>query len=131
MLHLSRRISQLQASDHAALQSNSAQTMSSFVEFGRDKTRQTPPSAAIRREQQPLQNIGPSHNCWNCWNSIAVMFELRCSEFELFCSESASQPRDQGGRRFKSSLRSILWVIPLVSICSLCLTGHLIARFEE
>lgn len=23
---------------------------------------------------------------YNCWNSIAVMFELRCSEFELFCS---------------------------------------------
>src|SRR5664280_2890473 len=26
---------------------------------------------------------------WNCWNSLAVMFELRCSKFELFCSESA------------------------------------------
>jgi hypothetical protein len=24
------------------------------------------------------------------------MFELRCSEFELFCSESAGQPQDQG-----------------------------------
>ena len=24
------------------------------------------------------------------------MFELRCSEFELFCSESACKPQDQG-----------------------------------
>ena len=42
----------------------------------------------------------PTHlsalSVWNCWNSIAVMFELGCSEFELRCSESADQPRDQG-----------------------------------
>src|SRR5450756_937383 len=33
----------------------------------------------------------PVWSKWNCSNSTAVMFELRCSEFELFCSESASQ----------------------------------------
>jgi hypothetical protein len=45
--------------------------------------------------------IVPRHSCWNCWNSIAVMFELRCSKFELLCSESAAQPQDQRGRRFQ------------------------------
>src|ERR1019366_5511986 len=37
-------------------------------------------------------------NC-NCWNSVAVLFELRCSDFELGCSESAGHEhlvRDQG-----------------------------------
>jgi hypothetical protein len=29
---------------------------------------------------------------WNCWNWIAVMFELRCSELRLFCSESGGKP---------------------------------------
>src|ERR1035438_7839526 len=35
---------------------------------------------------------------WNCWNSIAVMFELRCSKFEFDCSESVGNRlvRDQG-----------------------------------
>jgi hypothetical protein len=33
---------------------------------------------------------------WNCWNSIAVMFELRCSKFELFCSESRDLVRPWG-----------------------------------
>jgi len=33
---------------------------------------------------------------WNCRNSLAVMFELRCSEFGLFCSESAGQAQDKG-----------------------------------
>ena len=30
---------------------------------------------------------------WNCWNSTAVMFELRCSKSELGCSESAGNKR--------------------------------------
>src|ERR1022692_2118854 len=29
---------------------------------------------------------------WNCRNSDAVVFELRCSGFELFCSESGGKP---------------------------------------
>jgi len=33
------------------------------------------------------------------------MFELRCSEFELFCSESAGQPQDQGVGSSKSSMK--------------------------
>jgi hypothetical protein len=37
------------------------------------------------------------------------MFELRCSELELGCSESAGQPQDQGGEGSKSSM------IPLVA----------------
>ncbi len=28
------------------------------------------------------------HRTCDCSKSIAVMFELRCSEFELFCSET-------------------------------------------
>jgi hypothetical protein len=28
------------------------------------------------------------------------MFELHCSEYELFCSESAGQPQGERGRRF-------------------------------
>src|ERR1035441_5062696 len=50
------------------------------------------PSTALPRVTPPypaLQNKDPSHTSWNCWNSLAVMFELRCSKFELFCSESA------------------------------------------
>src|ERR1017187_9597547 len=39
-----------------------------------------------------LQYKKKSHSGWNCWNSTAVMFELCCSNFELFCSESAGQP---------------------------------------
>jgi len=42
-------------------------------------------------------------NC-NCWNSIAVMFELRCSKLEFGCSESASQPQDQWVGGSKSSV---------------------------
>src|ERR1019366_7129646 len=34
------------------------------------------------------------------WNSLAVMFELRCSKFEIFCSESGGQPQYQGLVRF-------------------------------
>jgi hypothetical protein len=37
------------------------------------------------------------------------MFELRCSEFELGCSESAGQPQGQGIEGSKSSM------IPLVA----------------
>src|ERR1035438_2776508 len=44
-----------------------------------------------------LQYKNKSHSDWNCWNSVAVMFELRCSEFELGCSESAGQPQNAWG----------------------------------
>jgi hypothetical protein len=41
-----------------------------------------------------LQFNSDHHKGWNCWNSVAVVFELRCSDFDLFCSESA----DCGGK---------------------------------
>jgi hypothetical protein len=80
---------------------------SNFGEFGRDKTRQNPPKPAIPRENPPLQNNFKTHNSCNCWNSVAVMFELRCSEFELGCSESAGQPQDAGGRSFQMLYDSV------------------------
>src|SRR5271165_6195332 len=45
-----------------------------------------------------VEGRGLVRSYWNCWNSAAVMFELRCSEFELFCSESTGQPQDQETR---------------------------------
>src|SRR5664279_3351429 len=52
-----------------------------------------PPKTALHRA---LQNIPLPHTACNCWNSVAVMFELRCSKVELRCSESGGQPQDQG-----------------------------------
>src|SRR5664280_1921802 len=53
-----------------------------------------------------LQYKKKSHRCCNCWNSIAVMFELHCSEFELDCSESAGQPTGSGRSLSRMSLAS-------------------------
>src|ERR1035441_5686537 len=47
---------------------------------------------ATCRDMSRLQYKKKSHTHWNCRNSIAVMFDLRCSKFELFCSELAGQP---------------------------------------
>src|ERR1019366_3690993 len=33
-------------------------------------------------------------SCCNYWNSTAVMLELRCSEFELFCSEPVARQNE-------------------------------------
>src|ERR1019366_6995512 len=63
----------------------------------------------IRLRFYTLKPRLPAARRCNCWNSIAVMFELRCSKFELFCSESAGQPKGQGGEGSKSS------TIPLVA----------------
>jgi hypothetical protein len=83
--------------DSQVLQINSAQTRSRFVEFGRDKTPPALRGATRRCEALRLQHNSEKHNICNCWNSVAVMFELRCSEFELDCSETAGQPQDPGG----------------------------------
>jgi len=41
--------------------------------------------------------LAPPPACdWNCWISIAVMFELRCSKFELFCSKPGGSAQDKG-----------------------------------
>src|ERR1019366_8110175 len=52
----------------------------------------------IRLRFYTLQPRLPAALLCNCWNSIAVMFELRCSEFELGCSESADQPAGSGAQ---------------------------------
>ena len=86
----------LQRPNPAALKINCAQIGPNFGVLGRDKTRQKPRNPAIYREIPPMQNISPPHSLWNCWNSLAVMFELRCSKFELHCSESAGKPAGLG-----------------------------------
>ena len=48
--------------------------------------RQNPRNPAIYREIPPMQNNLITHSYCICWNSVAVMFELRCSGFELRCS---------------------------------------------
>src|ERR1019366_4919037 len=48
--------------------------------------------ATRRCEALPLTPYKKTHNLCNCRNSIAVRFELRCSDLELFCSESAGKP---------------------------------------
>src|ERR1019366_7652936 len=60
----------------------------------------------IRLRFYTLKPRLPAARRWNCWKSIAVMFELPCSELELFCSESARQPQHPGGQLL--SARSIL-----------------------
>src|ERR1039458_10030806 len=42
---------------------------------------------ATCRDMSRLQYKKKSHTHWNCWNSVAVMFELRCSVLELDCSD--------------------------------------------
>src|ERR1022692_1856429 len=49
-----------------------------------------------------LQYKKKSHSHCNCWNSAAVMFELHCSEFELFCSESAGKPSGSAPEALRS-----------------------------
>src|ERR1039458_7166703 len=62
---------------------------SNFRHISVDLSRQ---NRALSPFAAQLKNNDQIHSWWNCGNSIAVMFELRCSEFELGCSESAGQP---------------------------------------
>ena len=72
---------------------------SSFAQFWWQQTpldtticREKSRKVAKGRERSRLQYKKKSHSHCNCWNSLAVMFELRCSKFELGCSESAGKP---------------------------------------
>jgi hypothetical protein len=51
-----------------------------------DTTHHRPPSPTIAHHCNLIQK---NYIVCNCWNYAAVIFELRCSGFELFCSESA------------------------------------------
>src|ERR1039457_5513797 len=90
----SPRISELRASDPAALKINSAQVAGYPATLMGQSPLYYVISGEIRRnpaksgEIRPLQNNSETHTLWNCWNSVAVMFELRCSEFELGCSDA-------------------------------------------
>src|ERR1035441_11124068 len=77
-----------------------------FRGIGRIKVAKESRKTAKNRETPRMQNNSRTHSRCNCWNSVAVMFDLRCSDFEFGCSESVGNHlvRDQGGRRFKSSL---------------------------
>jgi hypothetical protein len=47
-------------------------------------SRRIPPHPVLSRLMQVNSETCSS---WNCSNSIAIMFELHCSKFELFCSD--------------------------------------------
>jgi hypothetical protein len=112
----------LEASVLAALKINSALEGSDSRNFGEIKP-------AISRHIPPLQNNSGTHSLCNCWNSVAVLFELRCSEFELGCSESAGQPQDQG-RRATGSFRVRIDVQLLVLFTTRYSLGTLVRRRE-
>jgi hypothetical protein len=101
----------LRAPDRRTLQINSAEVDRISWDFDGVGTAfsaanrlQNPPISTNIHEYPPLQDISVPHTVCNCWNSISVMFDLRCSEFELFCSESAGQPQTRGSGGSKSSM---------------------------
>jgi hypothetical protein len=48
-------------------------------------------------------------SCCNCWNSLAVMFELRCSKFELLCSEPVARQNETPPGFFAENLAFYEW----------------------
>jgi hypothetical protein len=102
-----RLCSNLQTPNSQVLQINSAQTGSILRGFEGIYPVFIPPSPAISHHLPPLKQKKNPNTVWNCWNSVAVLFELRCSEFELDYSERAPGRERSGFRKSDTVLRGI------------------------